>query len=245
MYQLLVGGYSANCFDVRGRLGAVPDRRHARGLLRQQCHGSRLPDYIDQLEFRRIPFNETTPLPLTAFNDMQDFHVVTEQIKEFIANASGAAVETAAVRTTEADGRPTEQRYFALKVLDTVECIDPLNSTGWRHGRAIDSKIESFRDIADECELVDSLCQRFANHGPSRYRSYPWWRAVNQVKLIDGSIPQTLKLFHPAYWPGQLLIEQSFAAELSRFCFQHGYEFWTLCLTDPQKDYDELMRALR
>ena len=229
LYKLMVPSDRPN-IKVSGRIGIVPDVEIVGGWYR--CARSTLPSSLSRLTFQVFfqplgPYKPPPPTTIQNFYHLDDFFVVSRQMKEFIESRLCGGVETQAIDMRYRDGNPVPEPYFALKIVRTIDCIDPQQSLFHDYGIGKDVP---FSERTATYELNDALAPEFANAGARQYRSFPPLRHTTKLHLVESAIPSDALLFTPAFWPGQLLVSIEFAKELANACTggTPGYYFWTI-----------------
>jgi hypothetical protein len=207
VFKLLVPATYGYMPKASGKIGATPDTTLSG--ISDFCVRSRLPSFIDNLVFK-VP---TTPSlrgnrqeHLQNLYLLKDFFIVSQTMKEFMLGYFPKEdVEFCGIRFHHSDGTPVAEPYFALKVVRTVECVDPILSTmGY-------SEPTPFSEVTTVYELDQGLIADFANKDGTHYVSYP--RLHNKIKdvyLRESEIPANALLFRPAFWPGYLIIDVKF-----------------------------------
>ncbi len=104
-----------------------------------------------------------------------------------------------------------------------------------------------FKQAMVSFDLDESAAVEFANVEGRKYVSYPHWRRVKTLELIESHIPRDAVLFQPALWPNHMLVTSFFAERLERRCTggTPAYYFWTLGLADPSESHSKLCQNLR
>jgi hypothetical protein len=250
-YRLLVPSSYGTGISVSGTIGAAPDTSLLTGHLGdQRCARNRLPGFIEKLTFtveRLKGFNEELRNLYLVSERPGYFFLVSESVKDFFERQFTLDdLQTVPVQLRHSNGSPVEAPYFALKVLHTIDCIDPDRSTGrlsWSEKGAA-----PFTQCMVTYDLDDDVAGEFANIDGGRYASYPdGTHSVTKVALREATIGENDLLFRPALWPGFLIVEDTFARALDLICFggSSGYYFWTLDLDDVHQSHQKTLHALR
>jgi hypothetical protein len=206
---------------------------------------SRLPD-TSQLIFA---FPKAAGVErIQNFYHMGDYLIVSEPMHGALWPLFGARFESAPIRMLHENGASSETQYFAVRINNVIDCIDPGRST-WRPKYSSKLPEEAFSAAIITAVLEPRLCHEFANRGRSEYVSYPSFMEayIKGVTLHKDRIPIGTLLFQPTYWPGHWIIDAGFADRLERVCGggHHGYYFWALDLGDVEASYSEKMFKLR
>lgn len=242
-FKLLVPPNSIH-LSISGRIGSTPDTSILAGSS-QGCARNRLPRHIDDLIFTAAP------------KELQNFYIVEERpgyffivssiIVEFLREKFDPSdIEIASVRMRHNNGMPVEEPYFAVKILKTIDCIDPENSFG-RERPWGDDRLP-FSQCTVSYELGESVAADFSNVGETKYASYPSLTGqVFNVSLRQSAIRHQDYLFYPRLWPSFLVVDETFGRALEQLCFggTPGYYFWLLDLNDVDKSHLQLQTALR
>lgn len=247
-FKLLVPSNSSY-LGISGKVGSTPDTGILTGS-RQGCARNCLPRYINDLTF-------TVARPEGSREQLQNFYLVEESPGYFFILSSILAdflrqqfdpsdIQIAPVQLRHSNGAAVEERYFAVKILKTVDCIDPENSFGRRIPWGDDRL--PFTECTVSYDLEQSVAADFANVGKEQYVSYPdSTEQVFNVRLRESNIALGDRLFYPALWPGFLIVEESFGQALAQLCFggTPGYYFWMLDLENVCEGHRQLRIALR
>lgn len=234
-------GYPPQC-RLEGPVGGTPDIKLIG--LREDCHRSTLPPFLDNLVFNFVG----TPgygVQVQNFYHLGDFFVVSNTLKQFLETHAGCAFEAKAIHTKHPDHETTEQ-FWAMKVTTRIDCILADQSFVNRPFGLSDEPALPFQDTAFEAKLSADISPYFANKGLDTYYAYPGW-GVRAVAMDFSSISQGVKLFEPSYWPRFLVIDSDFSVELESQCRggNSGYYFWTLGFDDVSEEHRKMMIALR
>jgi hypothetical protein len=245
-FRLMVPpGYGASLI-VSGKTGLRPDTQ----LLDTygHCARIRLPSVIDDLVFTFKTLG-SSPETIQNFYFLPDFFVVSETMKDFILGYFNEGdVEVRRVRVNHGDGSPAIEPYFALKIVKTIDCIDPVLSTAGSAASFSSKDPKPFSETITNYELEQSLVAEFANKDGSHYISYPWHLAIIQdVCLRESEIPDDVVLLQPAFWPGHLIVDAEFGRLLDRRCSGSamGYYLWMVDLKGVARSHHEILVGMR
>lgn len=204
--QIVTSGYASSKSKPKiiGPLGAAPDANYCgiEGL--NKFAGNFLPSFAHDLRFV-FPHQEKPNK--TDIYDYFDFWLISENQKLKFDYAAASAFEFLEANTFESDGARTSKKFWIAKVTRRIDCIDAQMSTvrtDYKGGTA------SFADDVYEIELDESLAPRFANHGPSTYRSYAPSKVVQTLELVSEKIPTDCDIFTPMFWPGHVICRSDF-----------------------------------
>ncbi|PHR98327.1 MAG: hypothetical protein COA68_11340 [Oceanobacter sp.] len=244
-YVALVPSQYGHSLRVSGPLGARPDLNILRigyGIgadapIFEKCWKMRLSKSIEGLTFT---FPRSGPGG-GSFTHMEEFFVVTKDIKEFLLERSGAEFDSFPIKTLNRDGGPTVEKYWAVKCITRIDCIKDEMSVAFR-GRHENRKVVSLKDTAQELELSEELIYEYANYEGNRQKIYTQYQ-VQHVFLDSSRIRPGLKLFEPHFLPSILIVNRNFAQELKALC--KGDCFWTLELTDLNGQLKKLFVEMR
>lgn len=250
-YQLLVPAAYGTRLKVTGTLGAIPDTDIVDGPSR--CRRSTLPSSLDRLTFQVFdpphPLWRPPPRAIQNFYHLGDFFLASGRPKDLLKRRLGGGLQVKEVDMRYQDGSRVPEPYFALKVVRTVDCIDPGRSFCSRRLPDGKEQMIPFTELTVSYSLHEQLVPEFANVEGGIYRSFPTSSLfdVAKVTLIDSAIPTDAALFQPAFWPAWLLVSPDFAESLAWACEggTMGYYFWTLDLENVGRSHHELMHALR
>jgi hypothetical protein len=243
-FQLFVPSEYPARLLVSGRSGIQPDVRFGGArLLWAGFYRSRLPD-LSQTAFT---FSDAFPVIVANFYHLEDLFIAAGAAVELLEHRLGDTLERAAVDVRHADGSPAALPYFAIRVNQVIDCIDPERST-WKRSTPASSPVLPFSQGGLSRCLLDARCApEFANDGADGYASYPSVWFTHRVHLDHSRIPPDTVLFQPKFWPGKWLIDRAFARELEQACrgCAAGYYFWALNLENVSKAHEDLRHALR
>jgi hypothetical protein len=239
-FQLLVPcGYGA-ALTARGKIGVRPDTQIL-GRLLQGCVRSNLPRFIKNLtfEFAKLPGGQGEIIH--NFYHWGEFFIVTDQIKNFFcASVPASDLQFSEITICHSDGSLSADKYFAVKIVKTIDCIDP-NAT------LVNGTVPLSKSVVTY-ELDEQLHAEYSNTGDGRYVSYPeisYFNKIGRISIVDERIPEDVRIFRPKFWPNYLIVDGGFACELRKHCSNPGYDFWTLDFDDPIESHEKLMRELR
>ncbi len=249
--SVLVPSGEKDLIGASGKIGPTPDT-WLLGNFRQfraSCRRSHLPNCLKELTFaytRPTPLGSTQPDTVPNFLCLDDFFIVTEEIKAFFERRLAGAFESAPIRLTKGEDGPAMPGYSAIKIARTIDCIDPNRSYATQHVGA-KPKQQSFSELTYRCELADELVHEFANAPGGRYVSYPFLYWVKNIHILAERIPQDAMIFQPAFWPGVLFVHNDFAKDLAQICSggTPGYYFWTIDTEDVSGSYHKTWTAFR
>jgi hypothetical protein len=240
MFKLMLPSGHPTPYRLEGSVGTIPDA----GLLGQsvRCMRSTLPPFLDNLVFNFVEI-PGFGVNVQNFYHLGDFFVVSNTLKRFLEDYAGCMFETKPIRTSHPTDEVTEQ-FWAMKVMTRLDCVVPDRSFAKEWSWVPESK-KPFRDLAHEVKLLADIAPYFANKGPSTYYSYPDYN-IEDVSMDFSSVPKSVKLFEPLYWPRYLVVDDIFASQLDQRCgTAPGYYFWTFGFNGVDKEYQDLMHALR
>ncbi len=240
-FKLFVpSGYASGALKISGKSGVMPDVRLMN--MGGEFYRSKFPNLKDMtFTFGMSAAAES----VLNFYHLGEFFIISGKVFDLFSHHLGDNLETVKVTVRHQDGSPSVSPYFAARVNQTIDCIDSEQSKWRRHWPSEPSY--SFGEGMARYELDERCWDEFSNDGNGNYVSYPSRYLAENVRLIDNKIPVNTVLFQPTFWPGQWLIEESFAQALEKACLggYASYYFWTLDIDDLKKSNAKLMQALR
>jgi hypothetical protein len=246
-FRVLVPSGHHEHVQVSGKIGATPDTAIL-GTRYGFCRRSRLPSYLNDLTFAYSPPQPAVgewPDTVPNFFCFDDFFV-RDDIKSFFANRMPGDFEWGPVHLTKGPDGPFLPDYGALKIIRTIDCVDPDNSYAEDFVGAGRAPLPFSRRTV-RYELAESLAYEFANAEGNKYISYPSLYSVKNIRIIAAKVPHGSLLFQPACWPSILFIREDFARALEQKCAggTMGYYFWTLDIDDVSGSYHKTQTAMR
>ena len=227
---------------ISGAVGAKPDTDLYPGG--DTCRRSELPVHLRHLTFTSCEMG--TEDTLKNFYHLGEFFIVSESMRSFLVSKLGEIFRAERVDIRHRSGKLPDEPYFAVKVIRTIDCVDPDSS--FKVVSFVTQALRSFSDSKTEYELTDSLKPEFANTDRGTYLSYPEYHyQIRTVRLIEDRIPADALLFRPKFWPGQLIIDTTFIEVLAAACRggAMGYYFWAFDLDDVAGSQNQTSRELR
>jgi hypothetical protein len=237
------GGYPPSCKIEGG--SSFEGTIHAPSLREPfECWRSTLPPNLEELVFC---FGETPPpypqVQVHCFYHLGEFFVVSEQVRDFLLSRTNCEFEMARIATRHPRGESTGP-YWAMKVKTVIDCIDPDRSVAADYS-VTGTTVRPFSELVIEMDLPPQHAPWFSTLGRDKYREYPD-RGLKNVFIDLSVVPADIKIFQPKYWPQFLLIEAAFAGELDRLPGSRtDYNFWTLPLKEPHREWASNMLSLR
>lgn len=206
---------------------------------------SRLPDFTQvTFTFPQTSGGEN----IQNFYHMDDYMIVSKPIHDAFLSLFQQSLESAPVRMLHKDGSSAEEPYFAARVNNIIDCIDPEQST-WKSTYSYKEPHEKFSAGIFTYVLAPEFLHEYRNGGGSKYISYPSVgnARIQTVKLLEDRIPPGTFLFQPMYWPGHWIVTSDFARTLEQVCAgrNNDYYFWTLDLQNVDASWDRLRFELR
>jgi hypothetical protein len=246
--KLLVPSHYGATLKVRGSLGVRPDTEIVEST--QRCERIGLPRSLGRMTFtfRRA----SHPLPaydkreiVQNFYHQGEYFVVTSSILDFLRDNVPSDLDIMEVDVRHDDGRAASDRYFAVKVVRMIDCIDA--SASLANIGYLNPQVVPFDQAMVSFDLDESAAAEFANVEGRKYVSYPHWRSVKKLALTERGIPRDAVLFQPELWPNHMLVTSFFAEGLGRRCTggTPAYYFWTLGLANPSESHSRLCHDLR
>ena len=175
------------------------------------------------------------------FCHMKEFFVVTEAIKNFLIEKSGAEFDVFPINVENQDTGPISEKYWAVKCITRIDCIDKEKSVAFE-GNYKNRKLVKLKDTVQEIELSEELAYEYSNHNGNMQKIYSQWQ-VQHVFIDSTRIKPGLKIFELQFLPSMLIVQRDFAKELKMLCT--GDVFWTLELTDLNGQIDKLFVKMR
>jgi uncharacterized protein DUF1629 len=179
------------------------------------------------------------------FYHQGEYFVVTTSILDFLLENIPSGLDIAEVDVRHDDGRVASEKYFAVKVVRTIDCVDP--SASLANISVLSNQVVPFEQAMVSFDLDEKAAAEFANVEGRKYVSYPHWHSVKKLELVESRIPRDAVLFQPALWPNHMLVTPFFAEKLERRCAggARAYYFWTLGLAAPSESHSKLCYELR
>ena len=249
VYVLLVTpgyeGFAGGMPKLVGPIGPVPDDAYQTRSIISAYHrlshysGNFIPEYLKRMKFILSQERHYRSRQIYVYFD---FWLIGDAHKAILEKAAGASFEFAPAQTFEDAVTPTKDKFWLAKVTRKIDCIDAKNSffRNPQNGGEI-----AFSELALEIELTNDLAPRFANHGPTTYRSYPTYpaRLPNLVTLFQDRIPSNCEIFTPVSWPGHIICTKEFYDRT--IIRDKGYSIWSLPLHDTAKAYEKELFSMR
>lgn len=221
---------------IFGSVGPAPDANYCGVEGLNRFAGKSLPSFAHELRFV-FPHQER-PNKRDIY-DYFDFWLISENQKLKLDYAAASSFEFLEANTFDNDGSGTSKKYWIAKVIRQIDCIDArrsMVSTGYKDGTA------PFADDIYEIELDESLAPRFANDGPSTYRTYAPSRTVQTLELVSEKIPADCDIFAPMFWPGHVICRADFFYQR---IIDDPYNTWGLRLPDINRERHSHLMSYR
>ena len=228
-------------FRLTGTMGSAPDTRLF-GIF-EPCRRMTLPPFVSDLVLELGHQTPHSKIELQNFYHLGDFFVVSAAMKQFLEQHSGSVFESGRISVKQ-PGQELHKHFWAVKVQTRIDCINPVQSFARSPTSAPPAK--SFSSLMRKLKLTDDLAAYYSNAPDNGYWSYPQW-GVESVDVKVDAIPHDVYLFEPMFWPGYLVIEESFAKRLADECTggSPGYYFWTVGLSNVEREQSALAQHLR
>jgi hypothetical protein len=191
--------------------------------------------YLDETIFQLQGFNGDKPRP---FYHQCRFLVVSENIKRFLIDNVKEDIEVFEVNVFSTAGMPIKARYYAVQVVNFLDCVD-LNQSIYR-GSTFATAMASARQY--EAQTGNAISNFDPNHP-----TFPSCAGADTVILKYQSIAVGTSLFVPEHFT-DIFIEGQFSASLDAKITEEGGpgdNFWALGLRNPNKEIWDLMRDRR
>jgi hypothetical protein len=229
---------------ISGCTGVRPDTDSLR--ISHTCKRSKLPRNLSTFVFtadKHHPPGER----LANFYHMGEFFLVSSEMLRFLIDTFSDELEYAPADLRRSNGTKQEELYFAAKITRVIDAIDPQRSFVKKQKGAKEEEASFLASmisipLSKECE------GEFSNDGVGQYKSYPnSLLQTLRVEMKSSANTTGAKMFEPRFWPGNLLVEDSFARKLNNLCSggAMGYYFWELDLADVRRSWFDTSMALR
>jgi hypothetical protein len=144
--------------------------------------------------------------------------------------------DIAQVKVLHPAGYDLRERYYAIQILRTVDCVDLQNTRGtdFRDGKIIHNM-----SFADKIKLNE-------RDGKNTPNFMPMVQMASSTHFIQGSFPVDAVIFRPQNDPSYIA-RLDFTDQLENLCRGEGYGycFWMLGLSNPAKDMAQLLLDMR
>lgn len=240
-FELFCPCHYSLSLGVTGKLGGRPDTEISGGR-EPGCVRSVLPGFLEDLTFVFPRLPDGTGELIQNFYHHGEFLVVANRVKDFLcASIPASDLQISPISMHHNDGREASDRYFAVKIVRTIDCISA-DTTFYRRDVPFSKALTIY-------ELQDGLRAEFANTDDGKYVSYPdiLNSDIRKIDILDHKIPEDVRIFRPKFWPRFSMVETGFAARLESLCAGgfSGHYFWTLNLEDVNASLDATRLALR
>lgn len=241
--RLVVPPLSAR-ISISGCTGIRPDTQSLR--IPHTCQRSRLPKDIATFVFT-ADAHHSPGKKLANFYHLGEFFIVSGEMLTFLISMFSDELEFAPANLRRSDGTRPEEPYFAAKITRVIDAIDPYNSFVKKINGTKEDEY-SFSNSIISIPLSAACADEYSNDGNGRYTSYPNSILLTlRVEISPGAQTAGAMMFEPQFWPGNLLVEDSFSRKLNSVCSGGalGYYFWELDLGDVRQSWHATMTALR
>src|SRR5260370_2884729 len=142
-FRLLGPSHYGATLNVAGPLGMRPDTEMVEST--QRCERIGLPQSLSRLTFTFRRASHPWPAYdkreiVQNFYHQGEYFVVTSSILDFLRENIPSDLDIAEVDVRHDDGRAASERYFAVKAVRIIDCVDPgvsLPNTGYLNEQAV------------------------------------------------------------------------------------------------------------